>query len=149
MIGNFILLPLVVSGLLMLVPDEPAIRLGVLLVLLMPRTDWCISFTHLGGGDTKLAIAFSPISLLLQITLLPVYLWVFLDENFVVTLAQSQMLTAFVGLILLPLCSAYLTEKSIEKNKDRRYLLDQLAWLPVPLLALVVFLSRQPRLVSS
>ncbi len=138
-IGNFILLPLVVSGLLMLVPDEPAIRLGVLLVLLMPCTDWFITFTHLGGGDTKLAIAFSPISLLLQIILLPVYLWVFLGENFVVTLAQSQMLTAFTGLILLPLFGAYLTEKWVERNKDRRYILDQIAWLPVPLLALVVF----------
>ncbi|SDY54120.1 arsenic resistance protein [Nitrosomonas sp. Nm33] len=138
-IGNFILLPVVVSGLLMLVTEEPAIRLGVLLVLLMPCTDWFITFTHLGGGDTKLAIAFSPISLLLQIILLPVYLWVFLGENFVITLAQNQMLTAFAGLILLPLFGAYLTEKWVERNKDRRYLLDQLVWLPMPLLALVVF----------
>jgi ACR3 family arsenite efflux pump ArsB len=90
-------------------------------------------------GDTKLVIAFLPISLLLQITLLLVYLWVFLGENFVVILAQSQMLTAFAGLILLPLWGAYLTEKWIEKNKDRRYLLDQLGGLAVPLLALLMF----------
>lgn len=139
-IGNFVLLPIVVWGLLMLVPDEPAIRLGVLLVLLVPCTDWFITFTHLGGGDTRLAIAFSPASLLLQIILLPVYLWAFLGEDLVVTLARGEMLTAFVGLILLPLFAAYMTEKWIERGDSRRNLLNRLAWFPVPLLAIVVFL---------
>lgn len=142
-IGNFMLLPVVVWGLLMLVPDVPAIRLGVLLVLLVPCTDWFIAFTHLGGGDTKLAIAISPLNLLLQIILLPVYLWLFLGESFVVTVAQSEMLAAFSGLILLPFFVAYLTEKWVasngERNGGRSRLLDQLAWLPVPLLALIVF----------
>lgn len=136
--GNFILLPFIVSGLLIFVQEEPAIRLGVLLVLLVPCTDWFITFTHLGRGDTKLAIAFSPVCLLLQIILLPVYLWVFLEKSFVVTLAQSEMLTAFVSLILLPLVLAYLTEKWGERNKGRS-LSDRLGWLPVPLLAMVVF----------
>lgn len=139
-IGNFMLLPVVVWGLLMLVPGDPAIRLGVLLVLLVPCTDWFITFTHLGGGDTRLAIVFSPASLLLQIILLPVYLWAFLGEDLVVTLARGEMLTAFAGLILLPLFAAYLTEKWVERGDSRRNLLNRLAWFPVPLLAIVVFL---------
>lgn len=138
--GNFVLLPIAVCGLMTLIPDEPAIRLGVLMVLLVPCTDWFITFTHLGRGDARLAIAFSPVSLLLQIILLPVYLWAFLGESFVVTLAHSEMLTAFAGLILLPLMAAYLTEKWVERSQHRNSLLDQLAWFPVPLLAMVVFL---------
>ena len=51
--GNFLVLPLLVWGLLFLLPDTPAIRLGVMLVLLVPCTDWFISFTHLGGGGVS------------------------------------------------------------------------------------------------
>lgn len=60
LLGNFVFVPLLVWGLLPLVADDPAIRLGVLLVLLVPCTDWFIPFTHLGGGDTHRAIAVTP-----------------------------------------------------------------------------------------
>lgn len=138
-VGNFLMLPLVIWALLHLAPDIPAVRLGILLVLLVPCTDWFITFTHLGGGDTRRAIAFSPVSLILQILLLPVYLWAFFGEDFAANVAQREMLLAFFGLIVLPLAAALLTEKSVETGKLSSNLLSGLAWLPVPLLALVVF----------
>lgn len=138
-IGNFILLPFVVWGLLIVTPSEPAVRLGILLVLLVPCTDWFITFTHLGGGDTKHAVAFSPISLILQIALLPFYLWLFLGSDFAASVAQREMLVAFAGLIMLPLLAAFMTEKWTEASPHRRYIIDRLGWLPVPLLAIVVF----------
>lgn len=138
--GNFLLIPLIVWGIMQFLPGEPAIRLGVLLVLLVPCTDWFIAFTHLGGGDTKHAIAFAPISLLLQMVLLPFYLWLFLGETFAVTVARQEMIVAFAGLIALPLLGAFVTEKWIEKTPRRAVWLDRLAWLPVPLLGLVVFI---------
>ena len=138
--GNFIVLPVVVWILMVLLPDDPAIRIGVLLVLLVPCTDWFITFTHLGGGDTRHAIAFSPVSLLLQIVLLPLYLWLFLGEDVSVTLVRTEMFLAFAGLIVMPLSAAFLTEKWIDKNTSRVYLLERLAWCPVPMLAIVVFI---------
>jgi arsenite transporter len=39
LIGNFIILPALVWGLIQFLPDGPALRLGVLLVLLVPCTD--------------------------------------------------------------------------------------------------------------
>lgn len=138
-VGNFVLLPIVVWALMGLLPDDPALRLGVLLVLLAPCTDWFITFTHLGRGDTSRAIAFSPISLLLQIVLLPVYLWLFLGGEFTLALAHGNMVAAFVGLIVVPLIAAFATERWADRNAARRVVIDRLAWLPVPLLALVVF----------
>ncbi|WP_152206264.1 arsenic resistance protein [Marinobacter changyiensis] len=138
-VGNFLMLPLVIWALLHLAPDIPAVRLGILLVLLVPCTDWFITFTHLGGGDTRRAIAFSPVSLILQILLLPVYLWAFFGEDFAANVVQREMLLAFFGLIVLPLAAALLTEKGVETGKLSSNLLSGLAWLPVPLLALVVF----------
>ncbi|WP_245725246.1 arsenic resistance protein [Nitrosomonas halophila] len=137
--GNFAVLPFVVWGLVAAAPDDPAVRLGVLLVLLVPCTDWFITFTHLGGGDTKHAIVFSPISLLLQVMLLPVYLWLFLGEIFTTVIAQQEMLIAFSGLILLPLLAAFLTEKWAAKSPSVAAFVRLLTWFPVPLLAIVLF----------
>jgi ACR3 family arsenite efflux pump ArsB len=139
-VGNFVVLPIVVWGLMVLTPDDPAIRLGVLMVLLVPCTDWFITFTHLGGGDTKRAMAFTPASLFLQIVLLPVYLWIFFGDDLALTFARGEMLLAFFGLILAPLFAAFLTERWVEKNNGRSSVLEQLAWFPVPLLAVVVLI---------
>lgn len=139
-LGNFVAIPLAVGLLMTLAPNEPAVRLGLLMVLLVPCTDWFIVFTQLGGGDAKHAIAFSPISLLLQTALLPVYLWLLLGADFAVTLAGSDILAAFVGLILTPLGAAFLTEKWAERDRRGLILLERLAWLPIPLLAFVVFI---------
>lgn len=159
-IGNFVLLPLLVALLLPWVPQDPAIRLGVLLVLLVPCTDWFISFTHLGQGATEDAIAFAPLSLLLQLLLLPLYLSLFLGADartgmdWGAALVQREMLLAFGGLILLPLLLAFLTERFAWRDHPPRKaaLLGALAWLPVPLLALVVGLiaaTQAPLLAQS
>lgn len=137
--GNFLLLPLVAWGLASLFAAEPAVRLGVLLVLLVPCTDWFITFSHLGGGKAQYAIAFSPISLLLQLALLPFYLWLFLDQSVLVAVVQRELLMAFGGLILLPLLLAFLTERWAQGSPRRTAGVERLGWLPVPLLALVVF----------
>ncbi len=140
LLGNFLVIPLLVLGLLLLAPDDPAIRLGLLLVLLVPCTDWFITFSHLGGGDARHALAFSPVSLLLQLVLLPVYLWLFLDVEVSASLVQRNLLLAFSGLVLLPLLAAYATERWAERSPARERLVDSLGWFPVPLLALVVLL---------
>ncbi|MEH8017643.1 arsenic resistance protein [Rheinheimera muenzenbergensis] len=138
-IGNFVVLPLIVWGLMSTGPNLPAVKLGILLVLLVPCTDWFITFTHLGGGDTKRAIAFSPVSLLLQLILLPVYIWHFLGSEITTSVMQRELILAFFGLIVLPLVAAFATEKWAEKREGREAILNAFGWFPVPLLALVVF----------
>lgn len=140
LIGNFVFVPLLVGGLLCFVADDPAIRLGVLLVLLVPCTDWFIPFTHLGGGDTRLAIAVTPVHLGLQLVLLPLYLYFFMGETFVEILAIHRIGTVLLVLIALPLLAAWLTERWVERRPERISLVVRIGRLPVPLLALVVFL---------
>ncbi len=138
--GNFFIIPVMLWGLMHWLPADPVIRIGVLLVLLAPCTDWFITFTHLGGGDTQHAIAFAPASLLMQALLLPLYLWLFLGETFAVAMVRQEMFATFAGLIVLPLLAAWLTRKLGEDSPRWRGLPDRLAWFPVPLLAVVVFL---------
>ncbi|MFQ3671910.1 MAG: arsenic resistance protein, partial [Verrucomicrobiia bacterium] len=138
--GNFILIPLAVWGLLAFLPDDPAIRVGALLVLLVPCTDWYITFTHLSGGDTRLAIAVTPINLLVQLALLPLYLWFFIGHAFLELLSAQRLILVFLTLILLPLVAAWLTERWTERNPQGGPWMRHLSWLPVPLLGVVVFL---------
>lgn len=138
--GNFVIVPLIVAGLLALLPADPAVRLGVLLVLLVPCTDWYITFTHLAGGDTGRAIAATPVNLIVQMALLPVYLWLFMGSAFLEILAVGPIVTVFLTLIVAPLVAAWLLERWAEARSGRDVVIDRLAWFPVPLLALVVFL---------
>lgn len=136
--GNFVLVPLAVWGLLALLPADPAIRLGVLLVLLMPCTDWSITFTHLGGGDTARAIAAAPVNLLVQLLLLPAYLWLFMGDSFLELLAADRIALVFATLIVLPLAVARALQRRALGRPGSAALVRRLGALPVPLLAIVV-----------
>ncbi len=138
--GNFAVVPLIVAGLLPFLPDDPAVRLGVLMVLLVPCTDWSITFTHLAGGDTGRAIAAAPVHLILQMALLPVYLWLFMGQAFLEIFAAGPIATVFLTLIALPLAAAWALERWVAVRPGREGLIARLGWFPVPLLALVVLL---------
>lgn len=137
--GNFVFLPLLVWGLVQWLPADPALRLGVLLVLLVPCTDWFITFTQLGAGNAARAIAMTPLNLLLQLLLLPLYLWLILGEGFSEFIQPAAIWPALF-VVLVPLAAAALSEGWIETSAPRAVVREQLAWWPVPLLALVVFL---------
>lgn len=137
--GNFLAIPIAVGGLTAWLPLEPAVRIGILLVLLVPCTDWFISFTHLGRGDAARAIAATPVILIAQLLALPLYLWLFLGGDALGAALSHQLLQAFAGLILLPLLLAWLTERLAVRHPSAARLIPRLGWLPVPLLGLVVF----------
>ncbi|MEX0871238.1 MAG: hypothetical protein WDZ65_05425, partial [Aquisalimonadaceae bacterium] len=140
LIGNFLLIPLLVWGLIQFLPESPALRLGVLLVLLVPCTDWYITFTHLGRGDARRAIAVTPVNLLVQLMLLPVYLWLFMGEAEVAVIDHRPLVGALFGVVLLPLSLAFLSQRVVAKRPQRQAWLDWLGGWAVPLLAGVVFL---------
>ncbi|HRO00100.1 MAG TPA: arsenic resistance protein [Nitrobacter sp.] len=138
--GNFVIVPLIVAGLLVFLPADPAVRLGVLLVLLVPCTDWYITFTHLSEGDTGRAIAATPVNLIVQMVLLPVYLWLFIGTAFLEIFAVGPIATVFLSLIVAPLVAAWVLERWADARPGREAVIERLGWFPVPLLALVVFL---------
>lgn len=140
LLGNFVAIPVIVAGLVWFLPADPVLKLGVVMVLLMPCTDWYITFTHLSGGDTGRAIAVTPVNLLVQIALLPLYLWAFMGNSFHEILAAGPVVTAFATLILLPLLAAWGVERWAARSRSRVRVIAALGSMPVPILALVVFL---------
>ncbi len=139
LIGNFVLVPLLLWLAMPWLPADPAVRLGILLVLLVPCTDWFITFSQLGRGNTPRAIAVTPANLLLQLLLLPLYLWWLARAELAASFSAAQLLPALT-VVLLPLALAVLSERWIEARSERALWRERLAWWPVPLLAVVVFL---------
>ncbi|WP_448565064.1 arsenic resistance protein [Trichothermofontia sp.] len=140
-VGNFVIVPLGVWLLATLLLNDPKLQFGVFLVLLVPCTDWFLTFTYLGGGNLPLAIAATPILLLLQSLLLPLYLGLFTAAGqLTAEIDPTALANALVTLILLPLGAALITEKWAAFHPMGSRWLKLTAWLPIPLLGVVLLL---------
>lgn len=149
---NFLIVPVVVWVLARLAPQEPAVLLGVYLVLLTPCIDYVIVFAGIGGGEDRLVLASTPALMLLQMLLLPFYLWLFMGAELVSAVEVGPFLEAFLLLIALPLGLALLTERWAKSNRTGERWADAMGWLPVPFMALtllVVVASQLPKIGDS
>lgn len=98
---NFLLTPLVAYGLgWLFLRDVPVLWLGLVLVLVTPCTDWYLVFTALARGDIPLNLALLPWNLVLQLALLPVYL--FLLTRKLVPLDMAVFGQAFLFFVVIP-----------------------------------------------
>ena len=137
---NFIIVPIVVWFLSLLLPEHPPLLLGVYLVLLTPCIDYVVVFTHLGRGNARLVLASTPLLLLTQILLLPLYLWLFMGEQAAQVMSAEPFLEAFLVLIVFPLGLALSTEFWAKRRHSGAIWLEVTAWLPVPFMAITLLL---------
>lgn len=136
---NYIAVPIVVWLLSYLLPEYPPLLLGVYLVLLTPCIDYVIVFTALGRGNEKIILMFTPILFITQMLLLPLYLWLFMGEDAAGIVEPGPFLEAFFGLIVIPLGIAIAIQLLARKAPVGNKVLDLSAWLPVPFMALTLF----------
>lgn len=138
LIGNFVIVPIIVGGLISIFPQPAPIVLGICLVLLTPCIDYVIVFTQLGKGNEKLMLAATPILFVVQMVLLPLYLWLFIGKEVMSIVQIGPFLEAFFLLIVVPLLLAVLTQLWAKKQTIGDKALNLTAWLPVPFMALVL-----------
>lgn len=138
LVGNFVLIPVLVWILTRTLSDQPALLIGALLVLLTPCIDYVVVFTHLGKGDSRLVLAATPVLLLLQLLLLPIYLGIMAGSASGVVIAVAPFVEAFLILIVAPLLLAVATSSLAKRSKAVGQWNAAWAWLPVPAMALVL-----------
>jgi ACR3 family arsenite efflux pump ArsB len=145
LIANFIFIPLLAWVLTLGLANHPAILVGALLTLLTPCIDYVVVFTYIGKGDSRAILAATPILLLLQLLLLPVYLTLMLGENSGVNITIEPFIEAFIFLIAIPLLLAIITSATSKRLKIVSVWNAGWAWMPVPAMAvvLVVVISSQ------
>lgn len=139
LVGNFIIIPIIVWILSTIFLADSVVMLGFFLVLLTPCIDYVIVFTHLGKGDSQAMLGATPILFILQMLLLPLYLWWFISKNSLSIIEVSPFIQTFVYLIVVPFILALITQVRSRRTSPGRSLLDFLGWLPVPFMALTLF----------
>jgi ACR3 family arsenite efflux pump ArsB len=75
---NFIWIPIL--GLILariFLSSSADLQIGYIMLLVTPCTDWYLVFTAMARGNVPLSASILPINLIVQVLLLPVYLWLF------------------------------------------------------------------------
>ena len=136
---NFAVVPLVAFGLSRIVAEDQALLFGVLLVLLAPCIDYVIVFTGLAGGDSQRLLAATPLLLILQMLLVPAYLYIFAAPSAIDVIVPAPFLGALLGLIVLPLLAAALTQALAKRFTWAEPIGDWAEYLMVPLMMGTLF----------
>ncbi len=137
---NFIAVPLLVAVLIQFAPFDPLIRLGMLFVLLCPCIDYVVTFSHLGRADARLLLAATPVLLIAQMLLLPIWLGLFLDADTARFVQAGPFLHAFIWLIAVPFALAVLCQLWAARSSAGARANEVLGLLPVPATAAVLFI---------
>lgn len=148
LVVNFLVVPLVVAALFTFLPADRAVRLGVLLVLLCPCVDYVIVFSGLAGGSARRLLAVTPVLLVAQMVLLPVFLYGFLGSGLADIVEAGPFLEAFAFLIVIPLALAWGLQAWAGRRESGRKVSDAATTTMVPLMAvtlLVVVASQVPK----
>lgn len=120
LLTNFVFTPAFawVLGWLVLRPYHD-VWAGVILYTLTPCIGWYLIFTDLAEGDVAWGVSLLPWNLVLQILLLPLYLWLLVGK--VVPTSASTLLGS-VGLYLLaPFALAYGVRLLLERTKGKEW----------------------------
>jgi ACR3 family arsenite efflux pump ArsB len=134
LVVNFVLVPLIAFGLSRFVADDQGLLIGVLLVLLTPCVDYVIVFTGLAGGARARLLAATPLLMLLQIVLLPGYLWLFAGGDVVAHVELEPFVEAFVILIVIPLSAAAIVQAIARRHHAGQVIESVFAGAMVPLM---------------
>ncbi|MFD8465833.1 bile acid:sodium symporter [Streptomyces cyaneofuscatus] len=148
LVVNFVVVPLVVAALFTFLPADRAVRLGVLLVLLCPCVDYVIVFSGLAGGSARRLLVVTPVLLVAQMVLLPVFLYAFLGSGLADIVEAGPFLEAFAFLIVIPLALAWGLQGWAGRRESGRKVSDAATTTMVPLMAatlLVVVASQVPK----
>lgn len=138
LVANFVVVPLIVGALLPLLPTNDPIRLGALLVLLCPCIDYVIVFTGLADGDNRRLLAATPVLLIAQMLLLPLYLRLLLGDEHADVLDSGPFLSTFLVLIVIPLTLAWIVQAGGRRSSVVARIRPGLDLLMVPLMVVVL-----------
>ncbi|AGI48441.1 Arsenite efflux pump ACR3-related permease [Thermoplasmatales archaeon BRNA1] len=98
-------------------------RIGLIMLLVTPCTDWYLVFTSVAKGNVPMSSSLLPINLILQILLLPVYIKVFAGED-----SSFDMLGMFLDMwiVLIPFAAAFILKAASGRNNSARSVVDGL-----------------------
>ena len=121
---NFVWSPLLAVGLgALFLRTHPALWVGLIMLLVTPCTDWYLVFTDIADGDVPLATSVLPYNLVLQLILLPLYLYVFAGE--LVALPMALLVESVVLVLVVPLLVGGVVRRVLTRRKGQQWFTQQ------------------------
>jgi ACR3 family arsenite efflux pump ArsB len=108
----FVLAKLFMSG-------AVSLQIGFVMLLVTPCTDWYLIFTGLANGNVKLGASILPANLILQIILLPAYLFLFMGRS--VSIDFTTIMQSIVIVLVIPFLSAAAVKWLIKKTNRSQW----------------------------
>lgn len=151
LVANFVVVPVIAFSLSRFVADDRGLMLGVLLVLLTPCIDYVIVFTGLAGGARARLLSAAPLLMIVQMLLLPIYLYLFAGSDVLEVIEVEPFVEAFLVLIIAPLTAAALVQALARRHRAGRAVEHVMAGAMVPLMmaTLAVVIGSQVAAVGS
>ncbi|SDR65139.1 arsenic resistance protein [Agrococcus carbonis] len=142
---NFVIVPVVAVGLSRFVAHDDALLVGVLLVLLTPCVDYVIVFAGAAGGAHERLLAATPLLMVVQLLLLPLYLFIIAGPVATESVEPGPFMEAMVLLILIPLGAATLTQWAARRVRLAAAATASAlhAMVPLTMLVLLVVIASQ------
>ena len=100
---NFVWTP-IFAMILGLIFPQIDVRIGLLMLLVTPCTDWYLIFTATAKGNVPLSGSLLPVNLILQIVLMPVYILLFFNTS--ITIGVADLLTSMAIVLVIPIVAA-------------------------------------------
>jgi arsenite transporter len=117
---NYLVVPLFAWSLgWLLLSDHPDLWAGVILYTLTPCIGWYLIFIDLAKGNMDWGLAMLPIDIVLQLVLLPVYLWLLIGN--VVPVDLMVLVRSVAVFLALPFAAAHLTRTLLVRWKGRTF----------------------------
>jgi ACR3 family arsenite efflux pump ArsB len=138
---NFVWSPLLAVGLgAVFLRNQPALWVGLIMLLVTPCTDWYLVFTDVADGDVPLAASVLPYNLVLQLVLLPVYLYAFAGT--LVDLPLALLAESVFLVLVVPLAVGAVARRGLTRAKGetwfRERFLPRMSPVQVGFLALAI-----------
>ncbi|MDR0888136.1 MAG: arsenic resistance protein [Candidatus Methanoplasma sp.] len=151
---NFIWTPFFAIGLGLIFLGDIDMRIGFLMLLATPCTDWYLVFTAMTKGNVPLSTALLPLNLVLQVVLLPVYLFLLIGTNS--SFDMGPILMSIVYVLVIPFVLANIVKFIIVRTKAKEKFLsvmdtqgDNLQLLFLCLAVVAMFASQGEMIVDN
>lgn len=140
LVANFLVVPGLLALMWPWLPADPLIRVAMAFVLLCPCIDYVVTFSHLGKADAPSLLAATPLLLIAQMLLLPLYLKHFAGAEAAALVQAGPFLRALLWLIAIPLLLAALVQGAASRDAAAAVWYRRSLVLPVPATALVLLI---------
>ena len=109
---NFVLNPLLAWTLgALFLSGQPDLRVGLILFLVTPCIGWYLIFIELADGDVGLGVGLLGINVVLQVLLLPVYVYAFAGERAGIDL--GDVAASVLLFLVAPAFAAWMTKRAV------------------------------------